>query len=725
LIRLPLLLVFFLTITAARAQTGRELVVIPETLTHTPGAPCLFEVTLLDVRASLTEQSRIFLPDSSELRIEDVRRLGPDRIQFTVVASGDLRTLGHHPFFVFSGTPDQPIREGRLTVLGARPAVARVHVQANHAVEDTLDLGTADMTDFDLMLAGGHFYRGTQVVFEDPAFVMERVTWEDRPDSVVVHIHMKNPGPHARPLRFDVVHPFTPSVFERELPVRARAPRIATMQPTRLQAGNTRERITLLGEGFAGGARAYFKELPPEEVGPSTVQADMIQFDARIPIGTEQLTVIVENMDGQTAERTASVSRDLQPAKATVRNRSGKLYFGQKQRVEFRSESEEAFDLRERYVLQVEGMDALPLQPRSAGVIHAELDLPEDASAFDATGRLERLFTIRSADGAREWSGVLDIYLPPRIADRKPIVIRPGEQRKIPLSGRYLTEAALISDAGVIRASAPLTDETLELTVRASTDAVPGPIELYLVRDNIRFQTIAARIVPWAEPATFIRWGYDKKTKREMPHWSQSNGFLATPSNGQIVVAINGDLLPADAETQDIRLEVRNNNINTVLHTQRYRVTRGSSETVLINLEGKVEPEQILRIGIATPQDSTNFNFVRVVRAPREKWDVTAGASVVRVAFNGDVQVLNSVGIGATYALDEKDDLGINIGGLFIGYESRVVDFGMTSSITFFKRLTLGMGWNMFGPGARAAEGTLFERRGFMVVGGTFNLALP
>ncbi|MEZ4701267.1 MAG: hypothetical protein R2834_13095 [Rhodothermales bacterium] len=722
--RLPILLAL-LVAGVAQAQSGRDLILIPDALTHTPGSPCRYEVTLLDVRGSLTENSRIFLPDSSELQIEDIRRLGPDRLQFTVVATGNLRALGRHPFFLFTGAADQPIREGQLTVLGARPTVRRVHVRANHAVEDTLDLRLRDLTDFDLMLAGDHFYRGTRIVFEDSAFTMERVTWEDRSDSLVVHVHMQNPRPHARPLRFDVVHPFTPTLYERELPVRARPPRIAAIQPARFQAGNTRERITVLGDGFADGARAYLKERPLDDVSRPTVQPDMIQFDARIPSGTERLTVVVENMDGQIAEREATVSRDVQPAKATVRSRSGKLYFGQKQRVEFRSESERPFDIRERYILQVEGLDPMPLQPRSAGVIQAELNLPEDEGAYDVSGRLERFFTIRSADGFREWSGVLDVYLSPRIAERKPIVIRPGEQRKIALSGRYLTESTVVSDAGVIRGNTVLTDETLEITLRASTDAVPGPIELYLIRDNIRFQTIPARIVTWAEPATYVRWGYDKKTRRDMPYWSESNGFLSAPSNGQIVFSLSGDLLPADAEAQDIRLEVRDNNINTVLHAQKYRITRGMQETVLVNLDGKVEPEHILKVGLTTPQDSTNFNLVRVVRSPREKWDVTAGASVVRVSFNGDVQVLNSVGIGATYALDEKDDLGLNIGGLFIGYESRVVDFGMTGSVTFFKRLTLGMGWNLFGPGAKAAEGTLFERRGFMVIGGTFNLALP
>ncbi len=93
-----------------------------------------------------------------------------------------------------------------------------------------------------------------------------------------------------------------------------------------------------------------------------------------------------------------------------------------------------------------------------------------------------------------------------------------------------------------------------------------------------------------------------------------------------------------------------------------------------------------------------------------------------RLTVLGTRPAVTRVHVPANHAID--DTFGLKIGGLFIGYESRMVDFGMTSSITF-KRITLGMGWNMFGAGAKAAEGTLFERRGFMVIGGTFNLALP
>ncbi len=721
---LPLLLLL-LAAPAAAAQSGDALIVIPEAIAHTPGTPGRYEVTLLDVRASFAESSRIYLPDSSEVYIENVRRVGADRLQFTVVTSASLRTLGDHPFFVFTGAADTPVRQSRLHIQGARPRIDRVAVQTDHAVEDTLDMRRRDLTDFDLILTGGHFYRGTRVVFEDSAFVMERVTLDDSADSLVVHVHIAGARPHARPLRFNVVHPHAPSVYESELPIHAAPPRIAAIQPARLQAGNTRERISVIGEGFADGARAYIRELSTEDVGRTVVQPEMLQFDARIPVTTSSLTVVVENMDGQTAEREVTVSRDVQPAKAAVRNRSGKLYFGQKQRVEFRSESERAFDVRERYILQIEGLEPIALQPRSAGIIQTELELPLEEGAYDAAGRVERLFTIRTTEGVREWSGLLDVYLPPRIAERAPIVIRPGEQRKIPLAGLHLTDATLLSASGIVKSSTVLTDQTIELTLVAAADVLPGTAELFLIRDNIRFQTLPVRIVPWIEPGTYVRWGWDKKSRRDMPYWSESNGFLSAPSNGQVVFTVSGDLLPADAEPQELRMEIRNNNINTVLHTERYRVTRGMQETVVVNLEGKSEPEHILKVSLTTPQDSTNFNLVRVVRSPREKWDVTAGASVVRVAFNGDVQVLNSVGIGATYALDEKDDLGLNVGGLFIGYESRVVDFGMTSSVTFFKRLTLGFGWNLFGPGARAAEGTLFERRGFMVIGGTFNLALP
>ena len=721
------LCVLLWTITAQRAHGQDEgLILIPSTVEHVPGRDAFYEVTVLDERARLEESVEIIFPDTSIVQVQQVQPQGKDRLRLMVRVHEAARGLGSQPFFVRTTGTGTLLRQAALMVRGQRPELERIQVRFGSQVSDTLDLARVAGRSFDLILKGHHFYEGSRIVFEDSSSIkMSRVIDDATPDSLVIRMTVQGRPTRVHPLPFRVVHRYTDTQYEGFLPVRALPPRITEIQPARLRAGNSRERITVLGEWFAPGASVRIPEIPWSDVSTPTLSSGQLQFDARIPADARALTIIVENEDGQEARRVVQVSRDLQPANASVRNRHGRLYAGLSQRVEFRAEGDAAFEPRRQYVLQIEGLDPEYVQPQSEGIILADVLVPEEERSYNAAGRIERAFTLRSMDGAKEWSGLLDVYLAPRVVRQKPIVVRPGERITVPVSGIYLSEAELISDTGIVRSTRALTDQTLEVNLLARPDHQPGPFRIFLVRDNFRFQTIEARVEAWADPATYVSWGWNKPTRRSMTAWSEANEFLHTASNGQLVFTIDGENISPDSQPQRLHLEVRNNAINSVIHSERYVISPGENEAVLIDLEGKVEPEQTLKVSLSTPQDSTNFNLVRIVRSPRERWDIAAGASVVRVAFNGDVQVLNSVGIGATYALDQKNDLGLNMGGMFIGYEDRVVDFGVTSSITFFKRLTLGFGWNAFGPGARSTEGSLFERRGFMIVGGTFNLALP
>ena len=595
------------------------LILIPGTVEHVPGRDAFYEVTVLDERARLEENVEVIFPDTSIVQVQEVQAEGKDRLRLLLRVHEGARGLGRQPFFVRTSGAGPLLRQVELMVRGQRPELEGIQVRLGSSISDTLDLDRVANRSFDLILKGKHFYEGSRVVFEDSASIqMSRTIDDAHSDSLVVRMTVKGRPTGVHPLPFRVVHQYTETQFEGFLPVKAPPPRITEIQPRRLSAGNSRERITVLGEWFAPGVNVRIPEIPWSDVSSPLLSPGQIQFDARIPADSRMLTIIVENEDGQEARRIVQVTRDLQPANASVRNRHGRLFAGLSQRVEFRAEGDTSFESRRQYVLQIQGLEPEYVQPQSEGVILADVLVPEEESSYNVAGRVERSFTIRSIDGAKEWSGLLDVYLAPRVVRQKPIVVRPGERINIPVSGLYLTDAQLISDTGIVRGTRVLTDQTLELSLYARPDQQPGPFKIFLVRDNFRFQTLEASVEAWAEPSTYVSWGWNKQTRRSLATWKEANEFLQIASNGQLVFSIDGGKISAESQPQRLHLEIRNNAINSVLHSERYIIRSGETESVLIDLEGKVEPEQTLKVSLSTPQDSTNFNLVRVVRSPRE-----------------------------------------------------------------------------------------------------------